>query len=386
MFRTFFSYGFRPFFLSIPILAIVAILLWISHLMGHGLVPLPELANIWHAHEMLFGLVTAAVAGFILTAITNWTGCKPLQGGWLAGLFLAWLAGRIALLMADHVPLFLLLAIILLFHLGLTGFIARQLIRAGNKRNFVFIALLLSLAALDSLMVAAVKGKYDFSSGQEMSLALDVVLLMIALVGGRITPAFTRNWLQRRGETVAMPVGTRLDMIAILSLVIMLVTELILPGSLVLASAALLAALFQSIRLVRWHGHRTLSDPLMWSLHLGFTWVAAALWLKGIGGFWDYVGANSWYHAAGIGAAGSMIVAVMSRATLGHTNRPLSAPGGMSLCYLSFTIGAVCRVLTDTDAPLPYDLLIAATGVFWILGFTIFLFHYGPMLIRKSAP
>ena len=237
---------------------------------------------------------------------------------------------------------------------------------------------------MEAFLVWTMNADSGLDSQALLGTTLGLVLLMIALVGGRITPAFTRNWLQRQGVAADVPVAKPFDMICLTLLAILILTEQFLDQPLILGAIAGAAALAHSIRICRWQGHRTLKDPLMWSLHLGYAWIPIALWLKSTGYVLESVPETAWLHAAGIGAAGTMIVAVMSRATLGHTGRPLAAPAGMAISYLAVSLAAAARILADFDTSLDYTILIHSTGALWIGGFALFLWHYGPMLIRPS--
>ncbi|WP_259780211.1 NnrS family protein [Aestuariispira ectoiniformans] len=386
MLSTLFSFGFRPFFLAVGIYAPLVLILWIAYIAFGLPVPLPEQAVLWHAHEMLFGVVVAALAGFILTAITNWTNAAPLKGRALMALFALWLAGRAAVFAFDALPFFLVATLELSFLPFLGLYVASVLIKAGNRRNLVFLGIFGGFFVVDALFLLAMAG-YDLGGnwGRPQVLGLDIVLILIALVAGRIVPAFTRNWLQRKGRAIDIPVMTRLDKLAVLSLVLVLAVDMFsLSGPVALAVTGI-AAVLHSIRVCRWQGHRSLSDSLLWVLHLGYVLLVLALWLKHLALWDDAIPEVAWIHAAGIGAAAVMILAVMSRAGLGHTGRALAAPLGMGLSYAAIGIATLARVSADFGFLDMYQTWLVVAAVGWISGFGIFLLRFGPMLIRPSC-
>lgn len=384
MLSTLFSYGFRPFFMAVGVYAPLILVVWIAYIALGWDMPLPMEAALWHAHEMIYGLVVAALAGFILTAMTNWTGAAPLRGLPLAGLFGLWIAGRLAMCLFDGLP-FTLVAVVELSFLPVLGlYVARVLIKAGNRRNMVFLAIIGLLWAVDGLFLAKMAG-FEFVDGLDAGrLALDLILIMLALVAGRIVPAFTRNWLMRQGKAVDIPVMAPLDKAAVLSLVLVLAVDLFFPLGWPAVAITAVAAVLHSLRLARWHGHKSLSDSLVWVLHLGYGLLVLGLWLKNLSLWGPYIPETAWTHAVGIGAAAVMILAVMSRAGLGHTGRPLTAPCGMGLAYLLISVSALARVAADLGLPGGYQLWLMVAAIGWIAGFAIFLVRYIPILMRPS--
>lgn len=385
MLSTLFSYGFRPFFLAVGLYAPLVLIIWVGFVALGWAVPLPTEAMMWHAHEMLFGVVVAALAGFLLTAITNWTKSAPLKGYALMGLFGLWLAGRVALFAFDALPFSVVALVELSFLPILAGYVAVVLIRAGNRRNLIFLGIFAGLFATDLLFLLAMAG-YDLSVGlaQPQILALDLVLILIALVAGRIVPAFTRNWLQRQGRPVSLPVMTGFDKLSVLSLVLVLAVDAVIQAEGLAFAATGVAALLHTGRILRWHGHKSLSDPLVWVLHLGYALLIVALWLKHLALWGGVVPETAWTHAAGIGAAAVMILAVMSRAGLGHTGRPLVAPWGMGLSYSLVALAALARVAADFDLAHLYQVWLTLAALGWVGGFILFLARYGPMFLKPS--
>lgn len=361
-----FSAGFRPFFLLASAWAAIAVPVWLAaYVHGYTLrTGLP--AMLWHGHEMVYGFGLAAVAGFLLTAIPNWTGRLPVRGAPLAALAALWLAGRLAMLAAADLGLAASL-LDLAFPAALLAVVARELVAGRNWRNLPVLGALALLFAgnllfhLDAYLV-----------GNRLGLA--TLLMLIALVGGRIVPSFTRNWLAkfRRGALLPAP-ESMLDRIALVvtgvALGLWVFTPIAWP--LVVAGAAAAA------RLSRWRGEATLREPLLFVLHLGYAWLALGLVLLGL----DASGAA--LHALSVGAIGTMTLAVMTRASLGHTGRALSADGATIAIYVLVTLAALGRVLSPL-AGAHVVTVNSLAGVAWSAAFGTFAVHYGRLLIPRS--
>lgn len=378
------SAGFRPFFLLSAVWAAVAVPLWLVLLGGHATLPLTLPPIHWHGHEMIFGFGAATVAGFLLTAIPNWTGRLPLQNGPLAGLVGLWLAGRIAMLVSDFIGPALTAAVDLAFPAVFMLVVAREIIAGQNWRNLPMLAALglllvangfVHFEALDLMATAAVGNR----------LGIATLLMLISLVGGRIIPSFTGNWLAREQPDVPKPaIFGHFDagVLAITGTTLILWVvdpELApVPWLAVAAGVAVLA------RLSRWRGIATVREPLLWILHFGYAWLGAGLLLLGASAFIPALPAASALHALSTGAIGTMTLAVMTRASLGHTGRPLSAGRMTIVIYGLVTAAAAVRVI----APLcgdSYPLALAVAGTAWSVAFGAFALVYGQILIRQSS-
>ncbi len=375
-----FAYGFRPFFLLAALHAGLAMPAWMALLHGLDLpgAPLPPLA--WHAHEMLYGFVMAAVAGFLLTAVPSWTGARGFAGAPLLVLVLIWLAGRAAVSLPTGLPAGWVATIDLAFPVALALAITPSLVRSGNRRNLVFVALLALLFAANL--------RFHLAGGTDVSplrIALDCVLLLTVIVGGRITPAFTSAWLKRSGTGVSIPRVPWLDGGAIAAAAGVLCVDLAAPGGTAAGIAAALAAVLIAARLSRWRGHRTLGEPLLWVLHVGYAWLAVGLALKSASLLGAPLAGASWPHALTAGAFATLILGVMSRATLGHTGRALRAPGLAVVAYALVTAAAACRVFGPAVAPAAWTLWLGAAAALWTLAFAAFLIAFAPMLWRPRA-
>lgn len=384
-FTTLLAWPFRLFFLLTGLYAIAVVAYWGAAITGH--LPLP--ANwpplYWHSHEMLFGLVPTAVAGFVLTAVCNWTGAPPLQGRGLLMLGLLWLAGRLAMLSSLSPPWMALIDLLFLF--ALASFLARVLLRYGNKRNLMLagIVALLGLANL-AMHLGAINGDMRWLISGE-TLALNLITLLMVIIGGRIIPAFSRNWLRlhggRDGQVKTCP---KLEMITLVSTALLIPAELLAPWlnlSGVVLTLAILAAFANGVRLARWRGWLTAPEPLLWILHLGYLWLVLALVFKALV-LAGLVPPSTWQHALGTGAMGTLILAVMTRVALGHTGRPLRLPRFGQLIYLAITLAVVLRMAVAMQW-LPFQAGIMLSVAAWVLAFGSFTLLYWPVLSRPRV-
>lgn len=375
--------GFRPFFFGGPAWAVIALTLWILALAGAFAFPSHFGPLVWHRHEMLFGFVGAVVAGFLLTAIPNWTGRLPIAGPPLAALFGLWVAARIALLFSNVTGALLAALLDSGFYVLLAILAGREVLAAKN-RNLPVVALVLLLGGaslLDHLGVAGTIG--DDMLG--MRAGIGIVIMLISLIGGRIVPSFTRNWMSRHGITQRLPgQPTRYDLATLAMTGFALLGWVILPASPAAGPVLVAAGLMQFVRLARWGGMRAIRDPLVFILHVGYFWVPTGLVLLGASLAGAAIPTSIAIHALTAGAMATMILAVMTRATLGHTGRPLVADWPTTMIYALVTIGAVLRV-TATFGPYDYMLAMRISALAWGLAFLTFLAAYGPMLMRPHV-
>lgn len=375
--------AFRPFFLAAGLWSAAALVVWIFALTEGLALPSRFAPLDWHVHEMLFGFVPAAIAGFILTAIPNWTGRAPINGQPLVGLVLLWVAGRIACFTSALLPVWFGVAIDSAFLLALCLAVAREIVLADNRRNLVMpvpIGVLLIANILTHLEALG----FDVPAGLGRRLGIAAVIFLISVIGGRIIPAFTRNWLSARAiKSLPAPAG-RIDVVAIATLAIGLLGWVFLPTSGLSGIILLVAAVLNAWRLARWRGFATISEPLLAILHVGYLWIAIGAGLLGVSAMSGFVPEAAAVHALTAGAIGTMILAVMSRVSLGHTGRNLHADFTTSIAYASVTFAAVTRIAA-AFLPSCYLSLITVSGVLWIAGFLIFAAHYGPMLVSPRV-
>jgi uncharacterized protein involved in response to NO len=378
------SAGFRPFFLLAGIWAALAVPVWLlAYVHGYSLRgPLPAVA--WHAHELVFGFGAATVAGFMLTAIPNWTGRLPLRGRPLGLLAALWIAGRAAMLAAGAVGAPAAAIVDLAFLALLIGVVARELIAGRNWRNLPMVAALSLLFAGNALVhMHALDIAYTAGAGNRLGIA--TLLLLIALVGGRIVPSFTRNWLAReRPGSVGPAQWGAIDRIALAAAAVGLGAWVAAPESAVAPWLEAAAGLGLAARLSRWRGLATLREPLLFVLHAGYGWLALGLILLGVNGLRPTLPASAALHALTVGAIGTMTLAVMTRATLGHTGRPLRADRATSASYVLVTLAALLRL----GAPLAGANAIVVTslaGIAWTSAFATFAMRYARPLLSKTG-
>jgi uncharacterized protein involved in response to NO len=375
----FFRGGFRPFFFGGAAWALIAVTLWIGSLGGEISLPTALDPLAWHRHEMLFGFVGAVIGGFLLTAIPNWTGRLPIAGWPLGGLFALWAAARLALLFSAATGLWLaaILDVGVFLVLGLVA--AREVLEANN-RNLPIVGMILLFGLADGLDYLATSGVIPLPD-VGWQLAIAIVVLLISLIGGRIIPSFTRNWMAKRGMKTGLPTQPgRFDLFVIGATAVALLAWLSGPQETPIGIILVAAAVLQAVRWARWSGYRTFADPLVLVLHVGYAWVPVGLALLGFS-LMGLVPRSAAIHALTTGAMATMILAVMTRASLGHTARELKANGATVIVYLLVTIGAVLRV-TASLRLIDYNMGIEITGLAWGAAFLLFLIAYAPVLWR----
>lgn len=374
------SGGFRPFFLSAGLWAVLAMAVWIAALTGLGRVPGPFGALDWHVHEFLFGYLSAAVAGFLLTAIPNWTGRLPVIGAPLLALWLLWLAGRLAVLGAFGLSPVWVAAVDVAFAVVLTGVAAREIVAGRVWRNLPVVGLAALMAVANALFHAeAAAGMAAGGAGTRLGIA--AVIGLILLIGGRITPSFTRNWLaQRRSARLPAP-ADRFDTRALAVAGLALTAWVLNPQSGLTGLLCLLAGAAHLWRLSRWTGWHTRAEPLLAVLHLAYAFAPLGFLLTGAAVLWpEAVPRAAALHAWMAGAAGLMTLAVMMRASLGHSGRPLAASRAMTALMALLTLGALARVVAGF---VPGSLsLLHLSALAWMAGFGGFVLLFWPILTR----
>ena len=377
------SYGFRPFFLGAGLWATLAMVLWIGLISGHWAFANAYGAVAWHAHEFLFGYVSAVLTGFLLTAIPNWTGRLPLQGQPLLALCLLWAAGRAAMLVTDQIGLGAAAAIDCVYLPALAVVIVREVVAGRNWRNLK-VSLLVALLALANVLFqieVLVRGAPDYG----LRLGIAAIVGLIMLVGGRIIPSFTHNWLKRAGSAKLPAPLDRFDMGAMGIAVGALVSWIAAPEWIGTAVLLIIAATAQAARLGRWAGERTWREPIVFILHVGYAFVPLGALALGVAILWPAILAPTGaLHAWTTGAIGTMTLAVMTRATLGHTGRSVEATPSTIAIYAAILAAALARVAAPLLPAVYYPALIAAAAG-WIIAFGGFVIVYGPMLLRPRA-
>lgn len=367
-----FSYGFRPFFFFGSVYAGAIILVWLPVFYGHLKVLSAFAPRDWHVHEMLFGYIAAVVAGFLLTAVPNWTGRLPLQGRPLVVLFSVWVAGRIAVSTSGWIGWQFAAAIDGAFLVLLAAAAAREII-AGKKWGNLNIVAIISLLAIGNVafhLEARFSGLAEYSTRAGIA----VVITLVSLIGGRVIPSFTRNWLAKRSPgRMPAPFG-RFDMITVASSAVALALWVARPHDRTTGVLLALCGCLHIIRLARWTGYRTFADRLVLILHVAYAFVPAGFILTAFSAF-DFVAPSAGIHAWTGGAIGTMTLAVMSRATLGHTGRQLEASLATHVIYAAVVVAALTRVCAVLE-PDHAGVLLVVAGIAWATAFLGFAAAY----------
>ncbi|MDK9696993.1 MAG: NnrS family protein [Siculibacillus sp.] len=373
--------GFRPFFLFGAMWAAIAVALWIPMFEGHFALPSAFSAIDWHVHELLYGYLPAAVAGFLLTAIPNWTGRLPVVGRPLGLLVGLWAAGRVAMLVSGVIGAWVAAAIDVAFLAALTALTAREVWAGSNRRNLRVVGLVALLAVGNAVfhVEALIRGSAAF--GQRIGIAAAVVL--IALIGGRIVPSFTANWLRPRGGRLPIPFD-RFDGVVIAASSAALAVWVALPDHRATGAALVFAGGLQAVRLWRWVGWRTAGEKLVLVLHVAYLFVPVGFLLLG-GAILGVVPllASAALHAWTVGAVGMMTLAVMTRASLGHTGRRLTATPALRVIYLGALVATLARIAMGMGWAEFVFLHLALVG--WLVAFAGFAIVYYPILTRPRS-
>ncbi|MFT6674843.1 MAG: hypothetical protein ACJAVM_001029 [Sulfitobacter sp.] len=384
-----FSYGFRPFFLFGALWAALAMLLWIMMLTGWANLPMRLDAVSWHAHEFLFGYLGAVVAGFLLTAVPNWTGRLPVVGWRLAGLFALWGLGRIGIAFSALIPAPLPELLDLLFPILLAGLILREIIAGKNWRNLgVLVLLTLFIVANLTFHIEASSGA-NAARGFGLRLGVGSVLMMISLIGGRIIPSFSRNWMVTAGKKdLPVPPMQRFDKVTLMLSVVGLILWVVWPQSPQAAAAMSVIGVLHLLRLWRWKGHHTMPEPLVLVLHLGYLFVPLGALATGLAIMQPaLLASGTAQHLWMAGAFALMSLGVMTRATLGHTGQEVKAGTGSLALFLCVLGSVICRISAGfwPDAASVFYVL---AGLFWSAAFAGFVLLYGRLLlgVRASMP
>lgn len=378
------SYGFRPFFLGAALWAALAMGLWMAMLAGAITLPTAFDPVSWHAHAFLYGYLGAVVAGFMLTAVPNWTGRLPIVGWRLGILALIWLSGRVAVAFSAGLSPGLVAAIDLAFPVIFALAIGREIVAGRNWRNLVVLGMLAVFILGNAVFHwEAAQGGYA-AGGIGVRIGLGAALMMIAVIGGRIIPSFTRNWLaKRKPGRLPVPPMQRFDKLALAALLLALLLWIAAPLSAFAGAALIAAGALHLARLARWAGDRTFAEPLVTVLHAGYAFLPIGALLLGAAILWeDALGRTAAQHLWTGGAIGMMTLAVMTRATLGHTGRALRASGATVAIYAALAISVLARVATALW-PQEAMLLYAVSAILWLLAFAGYAAVYGPSLLRR---
>ncbi len=376
-----FELGFRPFFLLAGSFAIVGV----SGLVAALSFQLEGSCNLspteWHGHEMLYGFVVAAIAGFLLTAVPNWTQSRAVSGPPLMLLVLIWLAGRVALSPWGACDASVSAFVDLAFIPALIAALVPALGRFENPRNSAFLVLLTLLFFGNLLFHNSHHRWFEAGSIDGLRLAVNTVTLVVVIVAGRIVPLFTRNALLRDGVANTIVASPILDGFAIAAVVLMLAFDVIAPLGTVAIVICGVAAVLHLVRLSRWQGWKAAHAPIVWVLHVGYAWLVVAFALKALWLGLKLPLAAYWMHALTAGAFGTMVLGVMSRVALGHTGRPLVVKRAVAAAFVMVSIGTLLRVFGVALLPAYFSVWVATAGAIWIVAFVVFVFVYSPILV-----
>ncbi|MCC6646494.1 MAG: NnrS family protein [Polyangiaceae bacterium] len=373
--------GFRLFFLLAGAHAVLMLPAWLLTI-SSKIAPAPHFQPmIWHAHEMLFGFSTAVVAGFLLTAVANWTNRETLVGAPLAAAGAVWLAGRVVMTAPTPLPGWAIAAVDLAFLPLLAAAIARPIVAAKNHRNLVMVGLLTALWLSNLALHLDALGVVPGARDRALALALDAVVLMMIVMAGRVLPMFTRNGAGRP-EVAGRP---GLDRAAVAAMLLTMVADVAVADQRVGGALAALTAALVAARTWGWGARHTARVPLLWILHVGHAWIVVGLAMRAafaLGGLVSPVLAT---HALTVGAIGCLTLGMMSRVSLGHTGRPILATRAMSASFVLLVAAALARVVTPIVAERAYRASVHAAGGLWTAAFGLFVLATGPLLLAPRV-
>ncbi|MBL0710628.1 MAG: NnrS family protein [Colwellia sp.] len=374
--------GFRPFFLSGAVFSIIAIILWL--LMYKGTINLSPLGGgyWWHIHEMIFGFGCAIIAGFLLTAIQNWTGVRGAQGNTLLILFLLWLAGRIVVLFPDLLGETLTTLIDLSFLPTVAFVLAKPIIAIKQYRNLFFVPLLLLFTLANLEMHLAIYLPQTFTVTFAAYTGVMLVTFLMSVMAGRVAPMFTANGTKTPKATPLPWLDKVTNGCLAIAMLYLLLQPIVGFSATFFGVLLIIAGFFQTMRWLRWRPWITLNIPLLWSFHISVQFIALGLIILGTSYLIPEIPSNHIWHLLTVGGMGGLILAMISRVSLGHTGRPLSPPKAMTAAYMLITLAALVRSLAPWALPEKTLLFIDISGTFWLLAFGIFVLAYAPMLMN----
>ena len=372
-----FALGFRPFFLLAGISAVAMMGGWLAMLTGHA-----QLATYfdpvgWHSHEMLFGYTAAVICGFLLTAVQNWTAMRSVHGKVLIILAMVWITARIMIISPGPFPDWVIAVVDLCFFPALGLAISIPLLKTQQSRNYLFVPMLFALFGANVLVHLQSLQITQYTARLGTFLALNLVILLIVIMGGRVIPFFTERALPH--------VKTRswrwLEVTAVGSIMLLLVAELFDPDSYLVALLATLAFIANGLRLLGWQPWRVASVPLVWVLHLGYGWIVVGLILKALSTLKPELGAVA-VHALTLGGIGGLTLGMMARVSIGHTGRQMTVGWTMALAFALIHLSAFIRVLFPLIFPEHYHQLVSLSGILWVAAFLIFVIRFTPILLK----
>lgn len=396
---TMLALGFRVFFLLAAGIAVLWIPLWLLGLTGYLSIPARAGMMAWHGHEMIFGFTVAVVAGFLLTAVRNWTNVPTPTGLPLLGLALLWTAGRLGLLLETQLPAVLPALIDLAFLPAVAFSIGFPIWKSKNWRNLGFVPLLLLLFACNllfhwgSFSGGAFSGTPTGHESWALRLAVDIILMIVVVIGGRVIPMFTQNGV----PGIKIPKTTWVEWGCLISIGVVALVEVVtgiwgaseppwvLLSAVLSASSAGIAGVFQVLRMRHWQSLATRRTPLVWVLHLGYAWIPIGFFLKALMGVIPQILPTVPLHAFTVGTIGVLTLGMMSRVSLGHTGRKLLVGRPITAAFALVGLAAFVRVILPMLFPGSYLTLLVVAGTLWTVGFALFLGVYWPILTQPRV-
>ncbi|MDO9105335.1 MAG: NnrS family protein [Methylovulum sp.] len=369
-----FALGFRAFFALAGLSALILILLWNAIFKG-DLLAANYFAGTWHAHEMLLGYSVAVMAGFLLTAVKNWTGKPTLTGDPLAGLCLLWLYGRIVPFYEGLLPDAMIALIDFAFLPTLAVQLCKPIFQARQWKHLVFVAILLVLALGNGLIHTEILGLTKNTAGLGIQLVVATIIALILVIAGRVFPFFTERGISGT-LIIRKPL---LDGLAVASAALVFVVQMTGVAGGMLATVAMIAALVNSVRLSGWYVPRIRYVPLLWVLYIGYGWIIVGFVLTALAAY-DWVSPSLALHAYTIGGIGVLTLGMMARVSLGHTGRALRASNAIAIAFVLINLAVVLRVLLPIALPDGYGMLVYASTLCWLAAFALFVFVYAPVL------
>lgn len=370
----FWGRGFRPFFFLGSLFSIVSLSIWGAFYAGFNIAPPTFLLDpvSWHAHEMVYGFSIAIVSGFLLTAVANWTGGAPVRQIHLMFLAALWIAGRIVMGIDLGLPIWCIAAVEVSFVPALALSLAIPLFRSWNKRNFIFLTLLTALFASDVWFFM----RDDIVA---LHVAIMMILMMVSLIGGRIIPAFTVASLRRRGIMASQTDQSKLDMLALLSLLAVTLCLVFTKETPILGITAAVSCVIHGLRMRHYHTPKAMAEPLLWILHAGYAWLVVGLALLALSGF-GLFDIKAVIHALTAGCIGSMTLGMICRVSLGHTGRELKIGNLTVSSFYAIQLAAAIRVFGPMFAPAYTSEWIISSAVLWTFCFSAYIVVYMGML------
>jgi len=365
--------GFRPFYLLASLFSAFSVLLWAAQFSGY--LPSAYLQGpVWHGHEMLFGYTIAVIAGFLLTAVRAWTNQPTPSGAPLMALAALWVCGRVLVL----TPFAMTAAVVnAVFPVAVAVAIGIPLLRSRNVRNYFFIGLLVLVGALILAVHLALQGRFELSPLLGLQLALDVVLFIMVVMGGRVIPMFTNSGVPGANATRHALV----EKFALGAVILLFAADLLQLPQTVIAIIALIGALAHGVRLYLWKPWRTLATPLVWILHAAYAWIVMHFALRGLSAL-ELLAASYATHVLAVGAIGGLTLGMMTRTARGHTGRPLIADGFELAVFLLIQVAAAVRVFGGIASPGLYMVSVQLSALLWAAAFGLYAVRYWPVLTR----